>query len=155
MARKTDTNKDYGVRMDLTLEKINAQRISSVESDIKDVRRDVQQLMRELPHIVQEAVSQAVSTSKDSGNSSIQKNGNGGNGIFAVFITIILSLGTIFGQQIYFNNSQNEKTKIEMREHINQAYDRYTKLVVLENEIKWIKYVSGIGKEVSNVNYKQ
>lgn len=130
---------------DLSLEKLNSQRINSLDSDIKDIRRDLSTLMRELPSIIQGAVTQAVASDDKSHPSS----NSSSNSILAVFITIILALGTVFGQQIYFNNTQNDKTKSELKTHVERAYDKDTELAVLQNEVKWIKFNQGI-EESSN-----
>lgn len=85
-------------------EEINSQRITNLESDLKEVRKDVAQLMRELPHIVQDAVGQALDHVKGNNGNSNGKNSNGSLSWSAVglVVTLIFSVGAMLQQQIVF-----------------------------------------------------
>ncbi len=128
---------------ELELEKINSQRITGLDDSIKYVERKVDDLAKQLPNIVQDAVKQAVETF---GFNKPYTNGNGnGNGkkesnpILAVLLTVVLALATIFGQQILFTYNQNEKTGLALREHIIHANEKDIDLAVLQERIEWVK----------------
>lgn len=84
-------------KVTLDLEKINAQRITNVEQDTKEIRKDIASLMRELPHIVQDAVSQAVQSVKG-------KNGTNGIGSYIAMGAIVISIFAMLQMQIFQQN---------------------------------------------------
>ena len=137
-------NPQYNAEVDLTLEKLNSQRINSLDSDIKDIRRDLSTLMRELPNIIQGAVTQAVASDGKVSHST-SSNGNGGGGLNLVLVcTLIFSLAGFIGQQVFFNGQQTEKTSTNLKTHIEHANAKDVELAVLQNEVKWVKFVAGI-----------
>jgi len=140
MRKQQQQESDYSPT-GLDLEKINSQRITGLEQSIHYVEKKVDDLTRDLPKIVQDAVSQAVNTF---GGNSPKSSSNSGNPALAIFITIILALGTVFGQQIFFGFQQNEKLSNSLKSHIEIAHQKDIELAVLQNEVKWIRFFNNI-----------
>ncbi|MFA5879920.1 MAG: hypothetical protein WC860_07070 [Candidatus Margulisiibacteriota bacterium] len=118
----------------LHLEKINSERINSLDGEIKEIRRDLATLMRELPQITQDAVSQAINQVA-SNNKSNSNNGNINGSSWsslAIILTIIFSLCGFFGQQIYFTHSEIEKVDKKTKIIDDTAREQERRIVELQ-----------------------
>lgn len=132
---------DGDLSSNLALEKINAQRITNVEADVREVRKDIAQLMRDLPHIVQDAVTQAVqvvNVGNSNGKNSNAYNTNNSNKEnwkdLALLVTIIIALFGFFGQQINYSLSQTSKLEVVVSEHIKEAHEKNIELSALKEK---------------------
>lgn len=128
----------------LKIEELNSQRISNLESDVKEVRKDVAQLMRELPNIVQDAVSQAITHVKDA-TASNGKNGLG-LGAVAFLVTLFFSGGAMLQQQIVFLGGIADKT--------HYSFEKYKETDAEES--KWfMEYVKSEIRQANEYNAKE